>query len=148
MAKLSARGDEVGRIVYTTCTKAYMSDGKVLKNYGDGWKLYSTIKADFTPASAYASSRAALDRWEAAYPAGLAYKKALHDLAGQGKRLKLHTAVQLMPDDADGVWSEACDSYGDNISADVDEVSALCRLYLAACEETKSKRLAKETAQA
>jgi hypothetical protein len=144
MAKLSAHGDEIGRIVYTTCTKAYMSDGKVLKNYGDGWKLYSTIKTDFTPASAYASSRAALAKWEAAYPAGLAYKKALHELAGQGKRLKLHTAVQLMPDDADGVWSEACDGYGDNISADVDEVSALCELYLRACEESKSKRLAKE----
>ena len=137
MAKLSAHGEEVGRIVYITFTKAYMSDGKVLKNYGEGWKLSGKVKLGFTPASAYASGRAALAKWESANPAGLAYKKELHALAGQGKRLKLHTAVQLMPDDADGVWSEACDGYCDNISADVDEVSALCRLYLAACEESK-----------
>jgi len=148
MAKLSAHGTEIGRVVYTTSTKAYMSDGKVLKNRGDGWKRYSTVKADWTPESALESARAALARWEAANPAGLAYKRELHALAPQGKRAKLHTIIQLMPDDADGVWSEACDGYGDNISADVDEVSALCRLYLAACEETKSKRLAKETAQA
>ena len=145
MAKLSAHGIEVGRIVYTTCTKAYMSDGKVLKNRGDGWKRFSTVKAGFTPESALESSRAALNRWEAAYPAGLAYKRELHAMAPQGKRAKLHTIIQLMPDDADGVWSEACDGYGDNISADVDEVSALCRLYLAACEETKTNKLANET---
>jgi hypothetical protein len=148
MAKLSAHGIEVGRVVYTTSTKAYMSDGKVLKNWGDGWKRFSTVKAGFTPESALASAREALARWEAANPAGLAYKRELHALAPQGKRLKLHTAVQLMPEDADGVWSEACDGYGNNISADVDEVSALCRLYLAACDETKANKLAKEATPA
>ena len=146
MAKLSAHGIEVGRVVYTTCTKAYMSDGKVLKNWGDGWKRFSTVKADWTPESALESSRAALARWEQANPAGLAYKKELHAMAPQGKRAKLHTAVQLMPDDADGVWSEACDGYGDNISADVDEVSALCALYLRALEESKTNKLANEKA--
>ena len=146
MAKLSAHGIEVGRVVYTTSTKAYMSDGKVLKNWGDGWKRFSTVKAGFTPESALASSREALARWEAANPAGLAYKKELHAMAPQGKRLKLHTAVQLMPDDADGVWSEACDGFCDNISADVDEVSALCALYLRACDESKANRLANEKA--
>ena len=145
MAKLSAHGIEVGRVVYTTSTKAYMSDGKVLKNRGDGWKRFSTVKAGFTPESALTSAREALARWEAANPAGLAYKRELHALAPQGKRAKLHTAVQLMPADADGVWSEACDGYGDNISADVDEVSALCRLYLRALDEAKANRLANET---
>ena len=146
MAKLSAHGIEVGRVVYTTSTKAYMSDGKVLKTWGDGWKRFSTVKADWTPKSALESARAALARWEAANPAGLAYKRELHAMAGQGKRLKLHTAIQLMPDDADGVWSEACDGFCDNISADIDEVSALCRLYLAACEESKTNKLANEKA--
>ena len=105
MAKLSAHGIEAGRIVYTTSTKAYMSDGKVLKNRGDGWKRFSTVKANWTPESALESSRAALARWEAANPAGLAYKRELHAIAPQGKRAKLHTIIQLMPDDADGVWS-------------------------------------------
>ena len=38
-------------------------------------------------------------------------------------------AVTMMPDDADGVWSEACDGYGDNVHADVDDVAKLCALY-------------------
>ena len=29
----------------------------------------------------------------------------LHAMAGQCKRWKLHQAVSMMPDDADGVWS-------------------------------------------
>jgi len=41
-----------------------------------------------------------------------------------------------MPDDCDGVWSEACDGFGDNISADVDEVGNLCRLYKNALAES------------
>jgi hypothetical protein len=32
----------------------------------------------------------------------------------------------MMPDDCDGVWSECCDGYGDNIRADVDDVAKLC----------------------
>ena len=59
----------------------------------------------------------------------------LHDLAGLGKAWKLNSAVELMPDDPDGVWSEACDGYGDNVHADVSEIVELCGLYRAALRE-------------
>jgi hypothetical protein len=35
------------------------------------------------------------------------------------------------------VWSEACDGYGDNVSADVEDCVELCRLYRAALEESE-----------
>ena len=53
----------------------------------------------------------------------------LHSLAGVGKAWKLHACVQLMHNDVDGVWSECCDGYSDNVHADVDEIAKLCRLY-------------------
>jgi hypothetical protein len=44
MAKLSAHGKEIGRINYTTYSKAYMQDGTILKNSGFGWKVFGKCK--------------------------------------------------------------------------------------------------------
>jgi hypothetical protein len=51
-----------------------------------------------------------------------------------------------MPDDCDGVWSEACDGYGDNVSADVDEVAQLCALYKLALSESDAVKAEKQIA--
>ena len=59
-------------------------------------------------------------------------------MAGLSKRWKLEAAVSMMPEDPDGVWSEACDGYCDNVHADIDEVAHLCRLYLTALDEAES----------
>ena len=135
MAKLSAHGQEIGRINFTTFQKAYMADGTILKNYGSGWKLYGKCKV--SPVEAYAAAKARQDAFIAVRPCTVAYRKELHNLAGMGKAWKLHAAVELMPDDPDGVWSEACDGYGDNVHADIDEICRLCDLYKAAIEEQR-----------
>lgn len=138
MAKLSAHGNEIGRLIFLTYVKAYMEDGTVLKNIGFGWKIHGKVKAGVDPREAY---KRALDRqvaFLAPRPAYRAYRSELHSMAGVSKRWKLHAAVGLMPQDPDGVWSEACDGFGDNIHADIDEVSHLCDLYLAAEREAKS----------
>ena len=144
MAKLSVHGAEVGRIEFNTTAKAYMSDGVILKNAGFGWKRFAKVKPGFTPQSAfqYASERQA--QFLAERPALAAYRKELHEMAGLCKRWKLHTAVAMMPDDCDGVWSEACDGYGDNVSADVSEVARLCDLYLAAMAEMEAMKTTEE----
>ena len=104
MAKLSAHGSEVGRINYTTYAKAYMSDGKILKNFGHGWKLYGTCKV--SPEQAFAVAKEKQDRVLAERPMLAAYRKELHSIAGMGKAWKLHAAIQLLGDDIDGIWSE------------------------------------------
>lgn len=135
MAKLSAHGHQVGRIEFLTYAKAYCADGKILKNDGSGWKLHSKCKPGITPEAAYAAAVERQRAFLADRPMHAAYRKALHDMAGLSKRWKLHLAVQMMPQDPDGVWSEACDGYGDNVHADVDEVCELCRLYESAMTE-------------
>ena len=80
MAKLNAHGKEIGRVVYTTYTKAYFEDGKVLKNHGDGWKIAGKLKTGLTPERAYDNAVSRLEDWTRSHPAGYAYKKALHEI--------------------------------------------------------------------
>ena len=132
MAKISAHGAIIGTVEYVTRAKRYMSDGVILKNDGFGWKLYGKVKPHLTPTEAYQHARDKLAARLAELPELAAYIAELHAMAGQCKRWKLHQAVSMTPDDADGVWSEACDGYCDNIHADVDDVARLCALYRAA----------------
>lgn len=138
MAKLSAHGAEVGRVEYIGKVKAYFADGKVLVNYGQGWKLAGKLKPGLTPESAYQSARDNLARLLAERPALAEYRQFILRLAGIGKRWKLVQCLQLMPSDPDGIWSECCDSYSDNVHADIDEISTLCRLYELAVAEGKA----------
>jgi hypothetical protein len=140
MAKISAHGAIIGTVEYATKSKRYMSDGVILVNLGWGWKLGGRVKAGITPLAAYERAKAHLEAQRIAKPAAAAYVKLLHSMSGRSHRWKLHAAVMLMPEDADGVWSEACDGYGNNIHADVDEVGELCRLYLLALREQDEQR--------
>lgn len=137
MAKLSAHGHEVGRVEFLTYTKAYMADGKVLKNSGFGWKIYGRLKDGVSPQQAIENAKRRQAEHKAQYPAHAAYVRELHSMAGLCQRWKLHAAIQMMPDDYDGVWSECCDGYGGNVSASIDEVASLCILYGAAVLEAK-----------
>jgi hypothetical protein len=135
MAKLSSHGSIIGTVYFTSSAKRYMSDGTVLKNSGFGWKLGPKLKAGVTPETAFENQKAHQQAFLADRPMLQAYRKELHDMAGINMRWKLHQCISMMPDDCDGVWSECCDGYGKNISADVDEVAQLCRLYQLATEE-------------
>ena len=138
MAKLSAHGQEIGRIFYTTYAKAYMADRKILKNTGSGWKLGGTLKDGLTPECAFQNAVELQRKHLSERQALAAYRKELHSMAGLCNRWKLHSAIQLLGNDYDGVWSEACDGYGDNVSASIDEVVTLCKLYEAAVIESQS----------
>ena len=143
MAKLKSHGSEIGTIYLTTSAKRYMSDGHVLKNIGFGWKLYAKVKPGISPVDAFNRRKAKDAEFIAARPHFAAYRAMLHDMAGMSKRWKLHAAVEMMPEDCDGVWSEACDGYGyENVSASVDEIAKLCSLYLLAIKEMEQMKSA------
>jgi hypothetical protein len=142
MAKISAQGKEIGTVYMTTSAKRYMSDGVVLKNIGFGWKIGGKCKTGVDPADVYARHAAHRVAVRAANPCHAAYVAELHALAGLSKRWKLHGAIPMMPDDPDGVWSEACDGYGDNVHADIDEIVRLCMLYRNAEAEARERKAA------
>ena len=132
MARLSKHGREIGRIDGLVRIRAYFENGEILKNEGHGWKLYGKIKPGINPREVFAKHKANHEQKIKDNPAAAEYRRLLHSLAGISKRWKLNLAVKLMPDDPDGVWSEVCDGYADNVSASVDEIAELCRAYKAA----------------
>ena len=142
MATLSKHGREIGRINYLTTVRAYMEDGAVLKHDGTGWKQLGKVKPGVSPETAYANAKTKQENGLAEKPCYAAYRKELHSLAPQSKRWRLHTAVTMMPDDPDGVWSSVVDDYGtrNSIEADLDEICALCDLYTAAVREAGATR--------
>jgi hypothetical protein len=142
MAKLCAHGAVIGTLEYLTTAKRYMSDGVILKNNGFGWKLAGKVKPGIDPAGAFQRAQERLAAKLAELPAAAAYRRELHALAGMGKRWRLHQAVTMMPDDPDGVWSEACDGYGENVPADIDDVVTLCTLFRAAAAARGAAALA------
>ena len=140
MARVCKHGTEIGTINYLTKSLRYMSDGTLLVNRGFGWKLAQVKPGIKINRESFEAAKKRREQYLAERPATAAYVQCLHNLAGVGKRWKLHAAVTMLPDDADGVWSEACDGYGDNISADVDEIVELCRAYRVALLEANDIR--------
>ena len=135
MARLSAHGTEIGRLEFSDYRKAYMADGKILKDRGHGWKLWGKCKPGVTPEAAYENAKRKQAEKLSARPALAAYVDYVRSLAPLSKRWKLTLALSMMPDDPDGIYSDCCDSYGDNVEADLDDICKLCDLYRAACEE-------------
>ena len=129
MAKLSAHGATIGKVEYVGKVKAYCADGKVLKNDGSGWKLHGKLKAGVTPEQAFENAKARQAEHFRTRPAYAEYHRFICSLAGIGKRWKLISCLMMMPNDIDGIWSECCDGYGDNVHADVDDIARLCQLY-------------------
>src|SRR5574340_10382 len=128
MAKLSAHGIELDRREYPSGRVAVMSDGKILRNQGFGWKLWKRVKPGVDP-KVYAED--ARKRYEARPAVFHEYMRELINAADLEHRYRLHTAVSLLPNDPDGVWSEVNDTYS-GYSIDLDDCLKLCRLYEAA----------------
>jgi hypothetical protein len=137
MAKLSAHV-EIGRIEYIKETRAFMTDGKILRNQGFGWKKYATVKEGIDPTAHFLECKAKHDARLQARPALREYRRAMLSACGLSKRWKLLAAIDLMPNDADGIWSEVSDGYGDNISISVEEIVEILKLREACIAEGKA----------
>lgn len=145
MAKLSAHGAKLGELDYLTQRVAFMSDGKILRNCGDGWKLYRTVKPGIDPATHWQARKARFESNRLTKPDWYAYRAALHDCASFSERYLVHACLEMLSNDPDGVWSELNDHAG--IHLDIDECVQLCRLFDAAVAESKTlKNAQKEVA--
>ena len=136
MAKLSAHGTELARRETPTGRIAVMSDGQILKNSGSGWKLWRKLKTGVDPIE-YARKFEA--RTAAIMPEVRLYIEALQDACDLEHRWRLHTAITLMPNDPDGVFSE-CDDYG--YTLDLSDIVKACRMYQAAESAIKAQEVA------
>jgi len=109
-----------------------MSDGQILKNMGNGWKLWKRLKPGID-ALQYAEGFKARTQNQ---PTELkAYIKALQTACDLEHRWKLHTLIESMPSDPDGIWAHM-DDY--SYSLDLEDICAACKLYESAVQAVKT----------
>lgn len=149
MARLSKHGTELARIDYVNKRIAYMSDGVVLANTGNGWKVRGTVKVGRSPTEVAAAEVARYNAKIANNPSYAAWRDLLFELVPFAHRWKVVYAISLMPSDPDGVWSEVSDSWGMGEfkgELSIDDCVALCQAHEAARLESNAKRSETTTA--
>lgn len=143
MAKLSAHGAELGRLERIQDKIAYMSDGKVLRNFsGHGWKLWKKVKAEYTPQQAWEMARANYENKLRENPFYADFRNAMHELVSFEDRARVMTTMELLVDDVDGCWSELNDGYN-SLDLSLDDVARLCNACKAWQEEARAMKAAK-----
>lgn len=135
MAKLSAHGVELARRETPNSRIAVMSDGQIMRNYGQGWKLWKKLKPGVDAVQYAAKFKA---KTEAIPREVQSYISALIDACDLEHRARLNMAIELMPNDPDGVWSEF-DNY-EGYELDLDDIVKACRCYEWAIEAIKAER--------
>lgn len=126
MAKLSAHGrTELARFEYASKRIARMSDGWILVSYGRAWSQYGKLKAGTDPTE---SARQAQMKYDARPIEFHLYIRALMDACALEMRGEMHTAIALMPNDPDGVWSTMDDRHFGS-GPDLEDCVKACRCY-------------------
>jgi hypothetical protein len=141
MATLSKHGAELLRLEYFTASVSYREDGNILRNTGNGWKLYRKVNPGVNPVE---NANAARIRWQERnekYPTLAIFRKILSKYGPHARNL-IYTTLQLMPTDPDGVWSN-CDDYGYRV--DLSDLVELSRLFEPAMAELKAWELEKKS---
>lgn len=129
---LAAHGTVLLRLEYVMRHVAYMSDGKILRDGGDGWELWKKVKPGCNIEDNALKAKESYNNPCAEFADRAAWRKAMVENFDLELRQKVATVIELMPDDPDGVWS-SLDDDGDN--PDIETVCELCRLYKAASHE-------------
>ncbi len=146
MATIYKHGAEIARFSYLTYDVLVMSDGKLLRNQGDGWKLWRKCKADSTPAQVAQVRQAKVEGVKQTHPCFSEYKRMLHAEVCLRNRAIVHEIISSMPQDADGCYSELSDHGFWHGS--LDDMVELCRAFQAMEIERDQVKATTETAAA
>lgn len=142
MARLSKHG-ELGQIEKLDHKLAYCSDGQVLRNNGDGWKVWRKLKPGIDPVSHFHQAQTKYAEKLANNPAFRHWRELFHAAFPFRLRFMALQAISLMPDDSDGVCSEindfACLNGGVEL-INFQEAADLCSAYRLAMREANEAK--------
>lgn len=131
MATLKKHGKQLGRIHYGKFDRVYYQDGTILENSGFGWTVWGKVKPGIDPAQAHTDRVTALKELYAERPALKRYTDLLRDIP-LSWRWKFVAALDIMPTDPDGIWSEMDDA-GHHM--DLEDINDICKARTAAQQE-------------
>lgn len=139
MASLSKNGTETARFDQLGRSYSIRSNGVVLKNIGQGWKVCKLKEG----ISADAFQQTLQEIEDKLTPAFRAYRKAVQNEFPLSVRWKYLTLRELLGSDIDGIWASLDD---DGIHTDIETLRELHQLCEAA--RLERNRLKSETATA
>lgn len=145
MATLSKHGKEVWRTDSIVRRYSYRADGNILRNYGQGWKLWRKLKPGYTMAEHTADIQRRQALRDIDRPAVASFKRLFHELVSFQARDLVFTAIQLLAGDPDGLCVEMqeCSSfrYGSisNPELTLDDCVELDRAYSAMATELQAE---------
>lgn len=145
MATLSKHGATLLVIERLSSKLAYMSDGNILINQGDGWKCWRKVKPGVDPVTHAREREERYKQFLVERPGYAEYRRVLHAIACNGKRSLVRMAVEMLGNDVDGLWSELNDHA--DVSVTVDDCVELSRAYDWSQREAKEILEAKAVAQ-
>jgi hypothetical protein len=143
MASLKKHGKHLV-LAFLWYRKAFCEDGTVMKDYGDGWKVHAKLKKNITYEQAYGHALNARDIYYANSPAFHQLVRVVDDLSiAKTQRSMLHSALEMLYDDPDGMWSELADHpyCSDYPQLSLDDVNKLCQAYSDAIREQYMKKV-------
>lgn len=132
MATLSKHGHEVARFDYLRCSLSFRSDGTILRNEGDGWKLLKLQQMTFEESLEYCRNQESKR-----IPEVLDYRAAVISEFPLSQRLIYLELSNLLSGDIDGLWASLEDA---GIHVDLETLRWLHELELRAKAAHKTKR--------
>lgn len=146
MATLYKHG-EIGQVERLAYRLAYCEDGNILRNDGDGFKMWKRLRKEINPQAAFERAKEKYAEKLATFPCFAAWRSEFHALIPFKLRNLALSVISMMPQDPDGVWSELndfCSMQGDGDLLSVEDACNLCRLYEAARLEGKEHEATKQ----
>lgn len=144
MAKLSAGGrTQLLQWERPTARFRLMSDGVTLRNAGYGWKVWRRIKRGVPVEELFRKRQELLEQQRHERPDFHEYADTLAKMVSLKLRGYVHSAVSMLPDDADGVYSELVDHspVGDALSfEDCEDLCWKFRMALREAEKLRSQK--------
>jgi hypothetical protein len=142
MAVLSKHGAELYRYEGLSYKLSFRSDGQIMRDNGQGWKLWKRVKQGVSVEDYAARQQAKHAEMDRNKPAFAEFRSLLHDLVAFKARYWVVSAIELMPDDPDGCCTELSEGpmrYSDTApELDLDDCVKLCRAYKAALLEANA----------
>ena len=143
MATLSKHGDFV-IVDFLWHRSAFCEDREVLRNYGSGWRVFGHIKSGASHRVVAADKAAARDKLYAQRPCLSELRRQVEGLCpGRAKREYLRSALDLLHDDVDGLYSTLTE-HPINLDVDLADVAELARWFDLAREEGRQMKGGKE----
>jgi len=133
MAVLSKHGSELYRYEGITFRLSFRTDGNIMRNNGNGWKLWKRCKAGVDPAEYAERQREYHLQKDRENPGFVRFRALMQELVPFQARYWVQTAIQHLPDNPDGVYTELSESslrytdYDPELS--IDDCVDLCQAY-------------------